>query len=220
MQQAAEIIAAPAGLSQSTDPAVFTDLYNAETNLCVWQRHLPAQVAQYSKFVLEQQPHATEIRLSSDLKSLEHELCKRLPDHVLRQAFIDDVIILADMVTCLLGAKAVGLRLCTASSATCPRFHVDKLGCRLITTYCGPATEWLDNSVIDRGKLGRGAEGKADRESGLYLNASSIRKLNTGDVALLKGEDWPGNEGHGIVHRSPELIAPQRRLFLTMDAIT
>lgn len=220
MQNAAEMVSAPAGLSQSTDPAVFTDLYNAETNLCVWQRHLPIQIEQYSKFVLEQQPHSTEIRLSSDLKSLEQELRKRLPDHVLRQAFIDDVIILADMVTCLLGAKAVGLRLCTANSATCPRFHVDKLGCRLITTYCGPATQWLDNSAINRSKMGRGAEGKADNESGLYLQAASIHKLSAGDVALLKGEDWPDNEGHGIVHRSPEMAASQKRLFLTMDAIT
>ena len=68
--------------------------------------------------------------------------------------------------------------------------------------------------------MGRGAEGKADNESGLYLPAASIHKLSAGDVALLKGEDWPGNEGHGIVHRSPEMAASQKRLFLTMDAIT
>ena len=220
MQNAAQMVAVPSGLSQSNDPAVFTDLYQADTNLCVWQRHLPAQIEQYSELLLEQQPHSTEIRLSGDLKALEQELYKRLPGHVLRQAFIDDVIILADMVTCLLGAKAVGLRLCTASSATCPRFHVDRLGCRLITTYCGPATEWLDNSAIDRSKMGRGAAGRADKESGLYGDVSSIRKLSAGDVALLKGEDWPGNEGRGVVHRSPTLPAKQKRLFLTMDAIS
>lgn len=42
--------------------------------------------------------------------------------------------------------------------------------------------------------------------------------LPTYAIGLLKGERWEGNEGHGIVHRSPRLT-PQapRRLLLTLD---
>ncbi|WP_020209950.1 DUF1826 domain-containing protein [Gilvimarinus chinensis] len=220
MHSAATVITAPSGLSQSTDPAVFTSLYNSEVNLCVWQRELADEVTQYSEYLLQQYPHATEIRLSATLQELSLALEKQLPAHPQRQAFIDNVMILADMLICLLGAKAVGLRLCVTGTATCPRFHVDKLGCRLITTYSGPATEWLDNADIDRSKLGPGAEGKADENSGLYTKYNCIHQLKHGDVALLKGELWPGNEGKGIVHRSPALKLTQRRLFVTMDAIT
>lgn len=38
-----------------------------------------------------------------------------------------------------------------------------------------------------------------------------------GEVALMKGERWQGNEGRGLVHRSPALSAGQRRLILTLD---
>ncbi len=220
MHSAANVLAVPSGLSQSTDPAVFTSLYDSEINLCVWQRELADEVTQYSEYLLQQYPHATEIRLSATLKELGQALEKQLPAHIQRQAFIDNVIILADMLICLLGAKAVGLRLCVTGTATCPRFHVDKLGCRLITTYSGPATEWLENADIDRSKLGPGAEGKADCESGLYSQESAIYQLSHGDVALLKGELWPGNHKRGIVHRSPTIPTGLKRLFVTMDAIT
>ena len=44
-----------------------------------------------------------------------------------------------------------------------------------------------------------------------------IKYLNQGDVALLKGEAWEGNEGSGLIHRSPTLDSNSRRLLLTID---
>ncbi|WP_049722372.1 DUF1826 domain-containing protein [Gilvimarinus polysaccharolyticus] len=220
MQNTAMVSATHFSVSQSTDPAVFTNIYDADINLCVWQRELSKEVTQYSDFLLNQHPYATELRLSGNAKELELELGNNLPAHNQQQSFISNVGLLAEMLTCLLGAKAVGLRLCVASKATCPRFHVDKLGCRLITTYRGKATEWLDNANLDRTKLGRGAKGQDDSKTGLYPNSKIIQQLNFGDVALFKGELWPDNEGRGIIHRSPSLNESERRLFITMDAIT
>jgi hypothetical protein len=34
---------------------------------------------------------------------------------------------------------------------------------------------------------------------------------------LLKGSKWHGNEGHGLIHRSPALKEGERRLILTLD---
>ena len=99
----------------------------------------------------------------------------------------------------------------------CPRFHVDRVPCRLVTTYAGKATQWLAHDRVDRSKLGPGSEGKPDAESGLYTNVEDIQQLQQGDVALLKGECWEGNEGAGLVHRSPQLTAGTGRLLLTLD---
>ena len=44
-----------------------------------------------------------------------------------------------------------------------------------------------------------------------------IQQLDSGDVALLKGEKWHGNEGFGLIHRSPYLDPGERRLILTLD---
>jgi len=99
----------------------------------------------------------------------------------------------------------------------CPKFHVDKVPCRLVTTYQGAATEWLPHQAVNREKLGAGSNGKADSESGLYKNQNDIQQLNCGEVALLKGESWQGNENAGLVHRSPSLAVDEHRLLLTLD---
>mgnify|MGYP000570713948 CR=1 FL=1 len=47
--------------------------------------------------------------------------------------------------------------------------------------------------------------------------AALIQQISAGQVALLKGEKWQGNEGAGLIHRSPALAAGERRLILTLD---
>ena len=101
----------------------------------------------------------------------------------------------------------------------CPRFHVDKVPCRLVTTYSGVATEWLPHHAVNRQQLGKVNHQAGDNGSGLYLDQQDIRSLCCGDVALLKGERWQGNENAGLVHRSPMLSSGNRRLLLTLDFI-
>ena len=83
----------------------------------------------------------------------------------------------------------------------------------------GEATQWLKNSSCDRTKLGKGNQGHSDETSGLYQITEDIQSENEGDVCLLKGESWQGNEGRGLIHRSPQVKSGQRRLFLSLDFI-
>jgi hypothetical protein len=89
----------------------------------------------------------------------------------------------------------------------CPRFHVDHVPVRLITTYAGIGSQWLREGVMDRRQLGQ-----ADAEPG-----ERIEQIHCGEVALLKGTKWHGNEAHGLIHRSPSLKTDERRLILTLD---
>ena len=45
--------------------------------------------------------------------------------------------------------KKVWLRMVISTKATCPRFHVDQIPCRLLITFCGKATEWIPNDSVD-----------------------------------------------------------------------
>ena len=96
-------------------------------------------------------------------------------------------------------------------------FHTDHLKCRLVTTYYGPATQWLPNNLVNRNKLGPGNNGLADNVSGLYSNNSDIKQLDIGDIGLLKGEAWIDNIGLGLVHRSPHINGEYKRLYVTID---
>ena len=121
------------------------------------------------------------------------------------------------MFCCLFDLKRVGLRLTTLHHAMCPRFHVDNIPYRLVTTYGGTGTQWLPHHVVDRRKLGTGNQGLSDDLSGLYKNGTTVEQLVCADVALLKDEGWQGNENAGLVHRSPALKPAEKRLLLTLD---
>lgn len=88
----------------------------------------------------------------------------------------------------------------------CPRFHVDHVPLRLLTTYAGAGSEWLEEGRLDRARL-----------QVEHAPVDNIRRLSAGEVAVLKGEKWLGNEGRGLIHRSPLTPAGERRLLLSLD---
>ena len=123
------------------------------------------------------------------------------------------------MFCVLLDIERVGLRLTVLDRAMCPRFHVDRVPCRLVCTYSGVTSEWLPHDLVDRSKLGEGNNGQPDADSGLFQSEENINRLKIGDVALLKGELWEGNENAGLVHRSPQVSTGDKRFLLTLDYI-
>lgn len=143
----------------------------------------------------------------------------RLPAARGRNALADDIALLADVLGELLDARSIGLRLEVIGKAMCPRLHVDRVGIRLLCTYRGPGTEWVDDSEVDRGRLGAGANGMPDENSGLLGAGSRIEPIPSFAVALLKGSLWQGNGERGVIHRSPAVIpSAAPRILLAMDA--
>lgn len=198
------------------DAEILTHIYDADTNLAIWQRN---SVSGIDIFVEQLFNSGNCLSFSAVMSSssLKASLDESLPALSHKASFISDVVELADMFECLFELNAVGLRLTLLTQAMCPRFHVDKVPCRLVTTYGGTGTEWLANESVDRSKLGTGNKGLPDERSGIYTDAGIIRRLSAGDVGLMKGESWVGNEGMGLVHRSPGLPPGEKRLLLTLD---
>lgn len=129
-----------------------------------------------------------------------------------------DIAWLAECVADLAGAPSAGVRLEVLERAMCPRFHVDRTGLRLLCTYRGPGTEWLDDASADRRWLGGGPDRLDDAVSGLIVDPTGIQRLSAGAVVLLKGSAWPGNAAAGAIHRSPAVAAPPR-VVLAIDPL-
>ena len=197
---------------------VLADIYQENTNIVVWKRSLTDKLLEASNIVLSTNPDL-EISLVVSPQDTVSVLQGRLNSSKMIMILIEDIHRLVNMFCDLFDLKRVGLRLTSLKHAMCPRFHVDNVPCRLITTYQGIATEWLSHSDADRSKLGIGNEGKPDSQSGIYQDESDVQQLSQGDVALLKGEAWLGNEGKGLIHRSPQLYDQASRLILTIDFI-
>ncbi|MFP2768972.1 DUF1826 domain-containing protein [Oceanisphaera sp. KMM 10153] len=189
---------------QNGSPAILTRIYEPDCQLAVWRRLLPAAVLDYITG-LERQDYPLNLREVLPTEAVTATLSARLPDFPGRDDFVADVQQLAEMFACLFDLKRVGIRLAGLQTAMCPRFHVDRVPCRLVTTYTGPGTHWLNpaqrHQLLDEG--GREPE--------------QWQQLVAGEVALLKGDGWQDNEGRGLWHRSPPVPTGYRRLFLSLD---
>ena len=192
-------------------PLALSDILNDGVNLAIWQRQLPLHIAEFGALLValnESLAESLVVELASEdsvpnLQGLASS-CRDLEGY---DGFIADVSWLVSAFACLLGAKRIGVRLRLLDKAMCPRFHVDHVPVRLITTYAGIGSQWLREGVMDRRTLSQ-----ADAEP-----TERIEQIHCGEVALLKGTKWHGNEGHGLIHRSPVLKADERRLILTLD---
>jgi len=197
-------------------PSIFTDIYQEDVNIVVWKRNLSAEV-QTSVINLIENHDALQTSLIATPDDTYKKLIAAGGGLQDAGALCQDIAELVSMFCLLYELKKVGLRLTTLDRAMCPRFHVDKVPCRLVCTYHGVASEWLLHEKVDRSKLGRGNNGLSDDVSGLYQSEKDINQLNVGDVAMLKGELWQGNVGAGLVHRSPNVSKGEKRLLLTLD---
>ncbi|UQI34064.1 DUF1826 domain-containing protein [Pseudomonas bijieensis] len=194
-------------------PGIFTQILEDGTNLAVWQRQLPAHISDFATMVLAMDQPLAESRVldlpEEDTPPALQGLAAGFSDLQGYEGFIADVTWLVSAFACLLGAQRVGLRLRTLDKAMCPRFHVDHVPVRLLTTYAGVGSQWLKEGAMDRRRL---AQPEAEP-----VDPQVIQQFCCGDVGLLKGEKWHGNEGLGLIHRSPEPAPGERRLILTLD---
>ena len=177
---------APSRQLQSDNADVLTGIFADDVNLASWQRSNDAAISEYCR----------SLRFSMPLKrivsadSVQQDIDFALPDAPGKAALLADIALQCQMFACLMDCQQLGLRLETLSKPMCPKFHTDHLVCRLVCTYMGPATEWLDNT-------------------GSTVQATPFA------VTLLKGSGWEGNEQQAIVHRSPASDLP--RVLLTLD---
>ncbi|MET1257210.1 DUF1826 domain-containing protein [Aliikangiella maris] len=202
---------------QNDQPEVLTHIYQEMINIAVWQRELSLSLKNSIDSFIKDNP-VYQVAMTVAPQNVIANLNQTISSSE-QSELIENIAELVDMFCCLFELRHAGLRLTVLNNAMCPKFHVDRVPCRLVSTYRGMATQWLPDHIIDRTKLGAGSNGNPDHESGLYLNEKNIQKLEAGDVALLKGELWENNENAGLVHRSPILPIGESRLLLTLDFI-
>ncbi|WP_421717315.1 DUF1826 domain-containing protein [Algiphilus sp.] len=186
--------------------AVLADIYQPAVNLAVWEGGLDWQARLGAETLCRARPgflcnsHGRASAVDADVR-------RRWPSDPALAPLLQAVTDCARMFEELFEPPAIGLRITALDRAMCPRFHVDRIPVRMIATFCGPGTEWLPNHAVDRDHLG--ASGAA--------SSPQVQRLRAGDVALMKGENWLGNEGNGLVHRSPAVEGHTARLIATID---
>ena len=182
-----------------------TEIFDPGVQVCSWQREIDPSIETY----LSQLQQAGELQVLETLFPAHQPKLNGLAGGPGRAALIEDLSLLREVVSELLGCTAVGLRLARIGRAMCPGWHVDGVGIRLVCTYQGPGTQWLDNQDVERCDLHA-----RKTEPGDFIQAVP------GEIVLLKGALWQDNEAFGAIHRSPDLgssAAP--RTLITLDPL-
>jgi len=85
------------------------------------------------------------------------------------------------------------LRVEVVDTATCPKFHCDNIHIRLVATYSGPMTQYR----------------RTDRPD-------EVLSPPVGSLVFLKGYRHVAHDDR-ILHRSPPLVAGEKRLVVVLD---
>ena len=206
-------------VSESDHAGVLADIYQDNFNIAIWRRELPAELRTEVTNLLTS-GKAIEIAPAVTRQNCKAEMTRAMGGFSNTSLLIEDITRLVDLFCQLFNRDEIRLRLATLDRVMCPRFHVDNIPCRLITTYLGCSTQWLPHDLVDRSKLGKGNHGLPDERSGIYRSAADIQQLHSGDVAIMKGARWSGSQQFGLVHRSPTPQPGEVRLLLTLDFIS
>lgn len=205
--RSAETITPPSvHVASSTDPAVLGAILLPSTSMAVWERGLHDGLADAVRAALASKLGA--LRFTSRLGDIEGDLHARLVAAGLQRgpsiALARDVETLATKFGRIMDRDLFDIRLERVTGDACKRFHSDYVTARLITTYAGRATEWLDQACAAR------------LAAGVHPADLSVRRLEEGDVAVLKGRLWA--DDRAIVHRSPPIAGTgEERLLLVIN---
>ena len=180
-----------------------TAINELDVELVIWRRTLPLRLRTWlERMDASQLPDMRVLVRPSDLRrAMEPQLddCG-LPPGAMRDLLLGDVDDLVSAFAGITRADLVDVRLQRVSHDACWKFHRDCVETRLLTTYRGPATEWVRPRDAAR----------ALREQRAY--DGPLERLGPHDVAVFKGS--AAGRGGGIVHRSPRIAGTGRTQLL------
>lgn len=207
--------------ASSTDPSVLEEILKPDINLAIHQRQpredcLPAVTALLHAII----PVKIDVKnpTSADLANQIAGTIAPTTPHTSTRALAGDIIHLASLFAQISGTKHPRVRFERVEDDACALFHADSLNLRLLCTYAGPGTEWLENSNTRRHELGLQSRPLAEANRAIVIDSSKIRSIPAWHAAIFAGRSRPGAEDNALIHRSaPVLLTNATRLRLCID---
>lgn len=169
-------------------------------NLAIWER---APIENAAALIDNDKG---DVRFTAPVTELEPILSDALSqagfiDGRVRDTFAADILHLAQVYSSILDLERITVRVELVTTNSCRKWHADYVTARLITTYVGSGTEWIDDRDAARVRNG--------------LAPRQVNSLKAGDVGLFQGKlgtDTPA------IHRSPPIEGTgEKRLLLVLN---
>ena len=109
------------------------------------------------------------------------------------EPILNNMIQSATLFAALVEQRRMEMRFEITDRQSCPKFHCDNVFIRMLVTYCGPTTEFIDCRELD-----------------------IIYRAPVSALVFLKGHKHPTYQ-HRILHRSPAFIKGEKRLTMILN---
>jgi len=187
-------------------PTVLHQIHSNEVNIATYNREIDV-LSNEIDTALNQ---AIEIRVNGDIDKIVQTIENNLKEFDLLKS---DLISLLHLFKDITKANRYKVLVVTVNTNMCRRFHTDINDLRMLCTYSGPGTLWLEDDNVNRKAL----DTCGDNEC-IVLDETKIHQAKTGSVVILKGAIYPTEGTKAIVHRSPTIEEiGERRLLLRID---
>lgn len=190
-------------------PESLLQIRQATVSLAVWERSMPVELARW----LDQVPPETlpAARFICRATEARRRVMEAFAGHA-RESCAERLLLQEDIIgeverfAQICDARTIEVRLEVINDDACSKFHADNIPVRLLTTYRGPATEWLDPAV------------EFDACCAAHAPETAVRRLSRFAVALIKGHTAGDRSGPLVLHRSPPIEGSgQTRFFLCVN---
>jgi len=199
----------------SSHPSVFERIFDDAVTVCIWNRQPDPILTNYLRESAGSGSWERRARVEVATPQFE-ELLTGFDADVGRVHWVTELSALVDLFATLTDSGAVGVRVTATDRATCPRFHSDQVGLRLLCSWLGEGTEWLAEDEVIREPAER-PDTNARFSAGPVRPGGVVRQMPPFAVGVFKGELWPKNQGRGAMHRSPQPFG--RRVFVSLDEL-
>jgi hypothetical protein len=186
--------------SRGRNADVLRAIREDDVSIAIWEREPPSGTTDIPL------KNLSSFRFSASLGEIPDRLELELDSAgfnkgIRRNLLAIDIATLANRFGAVMNLTEAEIRLEHVTTNACKKFHGDYVTARLICTYAGPGTQWLDGE---------------DAEDCGCGEPHNIQQMKAGDVALLKGRLW--SENHPAIHRSPPIEGSgEERLMLVIN---
>ncbi len=191
-----------------------SSIQSGEINFVCLKRPIQQEIIQYANVLIEHNFKGIHAVVKRD--SVKAVVSEQLDNHQWyltgKCLLTEDVARLAITFMDIIKEDVLQLHLKVVGDDACSKFHTDRYDLRLLCTYVGKGTEWIEDAYVNRSKLMNGENHQ------IIKNESNIQHMQPFEVGVLKGEGSSKNKNKGIVHRSPPIShTGEKRLLLRLD---
>lgn len=153
-----------------------------------------------------------KFQLSGNQSYILSEIIAKTPIKIFSPLY-EDIKTLLECYTELTNVEDYEFLLSTINDNMCSKFHYDMNRLRLLCTYSGPGTLWVDNSNVNWTAIHEHQTNDA-----IVVDEKKTHQAQAGSIVILKGAQYNKSEIPPVVHRSPTIEGSNKtRLLVRID---